>query len=132
MIIIKQSFKFLKINVELQSKTPILRSLIFQVFVILHLILYSLPHASNNLSLKTLHCRSLNQSSKDIMAQFSHMVKLVQVRPIRCKVDKGIREVQFHVLFITFFKQSKVRHIRKNISSEQHFYNCTTNNLLTF
>lgn len=102
------------------------------MFVISHSILSSLQHVNSNQSLMTLLFLLLSQYCKDIMELFSHMVRQVRVRHTQCKVDKVINEVSFHVLFDTFFRQSKAQHIQRSISCVQHFYNCTISSLLIF
>ena len=129
--IINLLFKFFRINVELLSKIPILKSRTFQVFVILHLILFLPQHASNSLSLTILHYPLLSQYFKDIMGPFLLMVKQVRERRIQCKVGKVINEVLSHVLFVTFSRQFKAQPIPKSILFVQHFYNCTISSLLT-
>lgn len=129
--IINLLFKFLKINVELLSKIPTLKNQTFQVFVILHLILFLPQHANNNLSLTILHYPLFSQYFKDIMEQFLLMVRQVRVKRIQCKVGKVIKEVSSRVLFVTFSRQFKAQLIPKSISFVQHFYNCTISSLLT-
>lgn len=121
-IIIKLLFKSLKIKEKFALKIQILKNLICQLSEILLMILYFLRPASNNRFFKTQHYQLSNQFLKDTMELFLHTVRLVQERPIQCRVDKDNHKVSFLEQSGMCSKRFKERLIQRNIWCVQHSY----------
>lgn len=122
-IIMKSLFKSLKIKEKFASKIPILKNPICQLSGILLMILYFLQLANNNRSFKTQHYQLSNQFLRDTTEPFLHTARLVQEKPIRCRVDKVNHKVSFREQSGMCSKRFKEPLIQRNIWCVQHFYN---------